>query len=56
LKGISPKVSSVNFLEGGAEVPFIQKEEKLKLTLPEKAINQYNTVIKITLEEALTEK
>lgn len=56
LEGVSVKASAATFLENGEGVPFTQEAEKLTFTLPEKALNPYNTVIKISLEESLSEK
>jgi hypothetical protein len=52
--GIPSKVKSVAFLSpqaAGAKVDFMQDAQTLKLTLPETAIDAYDTVIRVTLTE-----
>ncbi len=56
LYGLSAKVDSATFLENGEAVTFAQDGEALTFTLPEKAINQYDTVIKLSLAESVSEE
>jgi len=55
LSDVPVNVSSASFLETSAAVPFSQDGNTVSLTLPEKAVNPYVTVIKLSLAEPLKE-
>ncbi|MEP4079427.1 alpha-L-fucosidase [Haloferula sp.] len=56
IAGLSAKVTSVVFLENGEKAASAQEGDTLKITLPAKAINEYDTVVKVSLAESVSEK
>jgi alpha-L-fucosidase len=49
VEGVESKVSSASFLANGKPVAFEQDGTALKIQLPSKPLNQYDTVVKVTL-------
>ena len=49
--GISGKATAASFLANGEEASFVQEDAALKFELPAKPVNEFDTVIKVTLEK-----
>ena len=49
--GVSGAATAASFLANGDLVPFVQKGSTLKVELPVKPLNEFDTVIKVTLEK-----
>ena len=50
---VSSKAAAATFLQTGDEAAFSQEGNTIKVTLPEKPLAEYDTVIKLVLEAAL---
>jgi alpha-L-fucosidase len=51
IEGLRSKVLEATFLETGEKVEFVQEENKLIFSLPANPIDEYNSVIKVKVED-----
>jgi hypothetical protein len=54
LDGIDSNVTSATYLATGAETKYVQTGDKMTLTLPSEPVNQYDSVIKLKLNNMMT--
>jgi alpha-L-fucosidase len=55
INGLKSKVVNATFLETGEKVNFIQEGSQLAFSLPDNPVNEYNSVIKVKIEEEVPE-
>ena len=53
--GLTSKISGAQILESGDAAEFIQTDGEVQITLPNAKVNEYCTVIKLTLESTVSE-